>query len=667
MVKVKDLIKNSKFIKAKGFDKLIPKVTVTLPTFRRGDNGLFKFCVESILNQTFTDFELIIIDDASTDSTFSQIEEFMKKDSRVSVIRHGKNVGLPAISELEAFLAARSDKFFYAFDDNEFKPDAIETLYNYMTSNENVKIVFGIAETVTQQGRYPVGHQKFDYNILQRGNYIPNAPMLIDKAVIEDVGYYDPHVMITRLCDWDLWLRIGKKYHLHNVEKVLNIEKGVSEADSLGNSYPVNWEAVYEWALNVDRNEKLKPENILDYEVDFKPSEISLKARNVINTILETKFSKYFWYTPPEAEEFQNTDTKTIQVIVNEKCAATGFVFETLPKNLRGIVEIKTYQEFYQDIKNNFLRAKAFIFSRDISILTISIGDACKGFKIPYYYYSDDNLFELGFIPMTNQVINFLKSAHGCILSSNALIDYYKENNLNDTFYLVAPAISEELKQELKIDLNKYNSPKQINFLYASNDRLDGFFKLSDIFIKLAKEYSVKVFIFKRRGVKDIQFAEFENLCLENNISIEYLEFCIDYNIFIKTIAKLNIHFVLHPQSDCKEFKINHKYKTLNFLINAYLSSSLIFVPDIEPYSKLSTENEINNLLYNTADKVYAKIKSILKDPEIAKNIFNELEKYCLNNFSPEINEKVIINIIKSLNKPEELYVGYNSTLFEPV
>lgn len=450
MAKVKDLIKHSKFIKAKGFDKLTPKVTVTLPTFRRGDNGLFKLCVESILNQTFKDFELIIIDDASTDSTYSQIEEFMKKDSRVSVIRHEKNVGLPAVSELEALLVARSDKFFYAFDDNEFKPDAIEVLYDYMTTNENVKAVFGIAETVIQGGSCLVGHQKFNYDQLQKGNYIPNSPMLIDKSAIEDVGYYDPHVMITRLADWDLWLRMGKKYILHNVEKILSIEKGVSEADSLCNSYPLNWEAIYEWALNLNRDEKLKPQNILEYEIDYKPSELSIKSRQVIDTILESKFSKHFWYTQPNYEIPIFEDGKKIIVLVDETSASSCLLFETLPEKMQNLIEVQTYQNFNQDIKGNFSRAKAFIFSREISILTISFAQACKTLNIPYYYYTDDNLFNAGAIPLSQQVINFIKDSKSCILSSNNLVNYFKENNLHDTFHLVEPPISEDPQEDLK-------------------------------------------------------------------------------------------------------------------------------------------------------------------------------------------------------------------------
>ena len=101
MVKFSDLVKASVFKCADGFEGLHPEISVILPTFRRGDNGLFQKCVDSLLNQTFKNFELIIIDDASTDSTAEHIRSYMAKDPRVAVIRHQRNIGLPAVSEIE--------------------------------------------------------------------------------------------------------------------------------------------------------------------------------------------------------------------------------------------------------------------------------------------------------------------------------------------------------------------------------------------------------------------------------------------------------------------------------------------------------------------------------------------------------------------------------------
>jgi glycosyltransferase involved in cell wall biosynthesis len=296
MAKVKDLIKDSVFIKADGFDDLRPEVTVALPTFRRGDNGLFKRATESILAQTFKNFELIIIDDASTDSTFLQIQDFLKKDNRVSVIRHKQNIGLPAVSELEAFFKSRCNRFFYAFDDDEFFPDAIETLTTYLNDNPAIKMVHGAIDIL----KYTIfGAESYTLRELYRANFIPNPGVLLERSVLEDVGLYDPHFAIIGACDWDLWIRIAKKYAIGRVDKLLGIEKGRIQSDSLGNVYKIDHSVIFEY-ISTSRNTELLPENILEYEVDNTFKKLTTYSQFAIREFLKNKFSDKFWYQKKE-------------------------------------------------------------------------------------------------------------------------------------------------------------------------------------------------------------------------------------------------------------------------------------------------------------------------------------------------------------------------------
>lgn len=297
MAKVKELIKNSVFMAAPGFEKLNPDVTVVMPTFRRGDNGLFKKSVESILAQTFKNFELIIIDDASVDSTFSQIKHFMEIDCRVSVIRHEKNIGLPAISEFEAFLKARSDRFFYAFDDNEFHKDAIHELFTYLNNNPNMYAVHGLVEVETF-GIF--GNDLYKMHDLHARNYIPNPCLMIDRKILNNVGLYDPHVILISMCDWDLWIRVSREYQIGVVNKILCLEKGVTQNDSLGNAYRQNIAIACEY-MDTNRNSQLLPENMLEYEVDTVPNSLTCYSQKVICAALEKTFKNKHWYKKPIA------------------------------------------------------------------------------------------------------------------------------------------------------------------------------------------------------------------------------------------------------------------------------------------------------------------------------------------------------------------------------
>ena len=136
-MKVKEIIARSdvRWIPPVGENKNDPEVSVILPTFRRAKTGLFERAVQSVLNQDLKNIELIIVDDASTDGTAELIAHFMKIDSRVSCIRHGKNIGLPAISEYEGYLKARGQYIAFIFDDNTWERDYLSQTISCMVRN----------------------------------------------------------------------------------------------------------------------------------------------------------------------------------------------------------------------------------------------------------------------------------------------------------------------------------------------------------------------------------------------------------------------------------------------------------------------------------------------------------------------------------------------------
>src|SRR2546423_7953058 len=138
-MRVSDLIKDTVWLPSSNYDMARPLISVLLPTFRRGRDGSFLKAANSILGQSLRDLELIIIDDGSTDGTAEQIASLMAADKRVSCLRHPSNIGLPAISEYEAFMRARSDYIAFGFDDFIFEPDALSNLVVFpLTSPRSV-------------------------------------------------------------------------------------------------------------------------------------------------------------------------------------------------------------------------------------------------------------------------------------------------------------------------------------------------------------------------------------------------------------------------------------------------------------------------------------------------------------------------------------------------
>jgi len=118
------------------------KVTVGLPVYN-GDKFISK-AIDSILSQTFSDFELIINDNASTDSTSAICKEYLNKDKRISYFRQEKN------TERETYVfilnQAKSDYFVYIAADDFWSPNFLEKNINILESNKNVVFTTGKVE-----------------------------------------------------------------------------------------------------------------------------------------------------------------------------------------------------------------------------------------------------------------------------------------------------------------------------------------------------------------------------------------------------------------------------------------------------------------------------------------------------------------------------------------
>jgi len=155
--------------------KLQPKVSIGMPAY---NNELFiRRAIDSLLAQTFTDFELIISDDASTDNTPIICEEYSKKDKRIRYIRQKKNIGLHR-NFFFLLQEAKYDYFMWSAADDFLDPKFIEKNLNILVSNNDVvcsvsKIkpygteMFDLDPNAIDTLRYP----KFVRNLIKRGRW----------------------------------------------------------------------------------------------------------------------------------------------------------------------------------------------------------------------------------------------------------------------------------------------------------------------------------------------------------------------------------------------------------------------------------------------------------------------------------------------------------------
>lgn len=188
-------------------------VSVVLPTYN-GSKWLSQ-SIDSILKQTYRNLELIIVDDASTDSTPELIMSFASRDPRIRIISHKSNKKLPQ-SLNDGFAIANGDYFTWTSDDNWYEPTAIEEMVTALTNSKYDMVIADINHYQDKEF-LKVYETNCSVDSLSRANTI-GACFLYTREIAEKVGKYDTEKFLVE--DYDYWLRIllsGNILHLNRV------------------------------------------------------------------------------------------------------------------------------------------------------------------------------------------------------------------------------------------------------------------------------------------------------------------------------------------------------------------------------------------------------------------------------------------------------------------
>jgi len=182
--------------------KNLPKVSIVLPTY----NG-YKYIrqsIDSCLNQTYKNIELIIVDDCSTDETPEIIKSY--KDKRIKCVRHKKNKGLPCALNT-GFANATGDYLTWTSDDNFYTEKAIEKMLIFLNKS-NVDLVYTDYFNYLTEIDKKILVKLPDKLDLKKGNLVGPC-FLYTRRVYENIGNYNAKYVLVE--DYEYWIRVCKK------------------------------------------------------------------------------------------------------------------------------------------------------------------------------------------------------------------------------------------------------------------------------------------------------------------------------------------------------------------------------------------------------------------------------------------------------------------------
>ncbi|MCA9421781.1 MAG: glycosyltransferase [Nitrospira sp.] len=198
-----------------------PLVSVILPTFNRRDT--LKMALESIIQQTFTDYEVIVVNDAGMN--VDDIVTSFNARNNVTSIRHGRNRGLAAARN-SGLGVARGKYIAYLDDDDRYACNHLETLVTFLERNP-CQVAYSDAWRVSQRKEHdkyieiqrdvPYS-QDFNPDMLLITNCFPVLCVMHEKSCLNKSGVFDES--LTTHEDWDLWIRLSRHYTFAHVKQI---------------------------------------------------------------------------------------------------------------------------------------------------------------------------------------------------------------------------------------------------------------------------------------------------------------------------------------------------------------------------------------------------------------------------------------------------------------
>jgi len=194
----------------------MPYFSLIMPTKNRAH--LISKSIESVINQTLNDWELIIIDDHSTDNTMEVVSQLKNPKIKYSRLKSGTG---PAAARDFGIKKAKGKIIVIADSDDINYPDRLYFIYEYFIKNPEVDVVYGDSEVLKTKGDiYPQPTSSFNGELLKKYNFIVNPASSYKRESYLKTAGYDHKLKTSE--DYDLWLSFyEKRFKFGFIDKAL--------------------------------------------------------------------------------------------------------------------------------------------------------------------------------------------------------------------------------------------------------------------------------------------------------------------------------------------------------------------------------------------------------------------------------------------------------------
>jgi glycosyltransferase involved in cell wall biosynthesis len=208
------------------FERPHPKVSIVLPVYNGG--ALLNDAIDSVLSQSLGDFELIVLDDGSTDDTWELLQAL--SDPRIHAYRHD-NMGLPAT--LNRGISLAKGRYIARLDhDDLMMPSRLEAQAHYLDAHKDVALlgtaarIFVGNEPTERYHRHPRSSKALKLRLLFDNPFVHASIMFRRDAILAIGGYCTDKDRLPPE-DYELWSRVAREHDIANLEDVLTIYREV--------------------------------------------------------------------------------------------------------------------------------------------------------------------------------------------------------------------------------------------------------------------------------------------------------------------------------------------------------------------------------------------------------------------------------------------------------